>query len=87
MHCDTKTILDKIKSSVILVTDDCEVEYGNVGEIPAKVLNDDIIVTGIEARDSKVIPHLEKSGIDKNDLDVDWVKEDMERNGMEPSFF
>ena len=79
MHCDTKTILDKIKSSVILVTDDCEVEYGNVGEIPAEVLNDDIIVAGIEARDSKVILHLEKSGIDKNDLDVDWVKEDMER--------
>ena len=84
MHCDTKTILDKIKSSVILVTDDCEVEYGNVGEIPAEVLNDDIIVAGIEAR---VILHLEKSGIDKNDLDVDWVKEDMERTGMEPSFF
>ena len=57
MHCDTKTILDKIKSSVILVTDDCEVEYGNVGEIPAEVLNDDIIVAGIEARDSKVILH------------------------------
>ena len=87
MHCDTKTILDKIKSSVILVTDDCEVEYGNVGEIPAEVLNDDIIVAGIEARDSKVILHLEKSGIDKNDLDVDWVKEDMERTGMKPSFF
>lgn len=87
MHCDTKTILDKIKSSVILVTDDCEVEYGNVGEIPTEVLNDDIIVAGIEARDSKVILHLEKSGIDKNDLDVAWVKEDMERTGMEPSFF
>ena len=85
MHCDTKTILDKVKSSVILVTDDCEVE--NIGGIPAEALSDDVIVVGIEARDNKVILRLKKSGIEKNDLDVDWVKEDMERTGMEPSFF
>lgn len=46
-----------------------------------------MIVVGIEARDNKVILRLKKSGIEKNDLDVDWVKEDMERTGMEPSFF
>ena len=43
MHCDTKTILDKVKSSVILVTDDCEVEYENIGGIPAEALR-----TGME---------------------------------------
>ena len=56
MHCDTKTILDKVKSSVILVTDDCEVEYENIGGIPAEALSDDVIVVGNEARDNKVIP-------------------------------
>ena len=71
MHCDTKTILDKVKSSVILVTDDCEVEYENIGGIPAEALSDDVIVVGIEARDNKVILRLKKSGIEKNDLDVD----------------
>lgn len=60
MHCDTKTILDKIKSSVILVTDDCEVEYENIREIPGEALNDDMIVVGIEARDNKVILHLKR---------------------------
>lgn len=87
MHCDTKTILDKVNSSVILVMDNCEVEYENIGEIPAEALSDDVIVVGIEARDNKVILRLKKTGIEKNDLDIDWVKEDMERTGMEPSFF
>ena len=87
MHCDTKTILDKVKSSVILVTDDCEVEYENIGGIPAEALSDDVIVVGIEARDNKVILRLKKSGIEKNDLDVDWVKEDMESTVMEPRLF
>ena len=65
MHCDTKTILDKVKSFVILVTDNCEVEYENIGEIPAEALGDDVIVVGIEARDNKVILRLKKTGIEK----------------------
>lgn len=65
MHCDTKTILDKVKSSVIVVTDEREVEYENIGEIPAEVLSDDVIVVGIEARDKKVLLRLEKIGIEK----------------------
>ena len=61
MHCDTKTILDKVKSSVILVTDDCEVEYENIGGIPAEALSDDVIVVGIELEITKLFFGLKKS--------------------------
>lgn len=34
MHYETKSILDKIKGSIILVTEEGEQEYANIDAIP-----------------------------------------------------
>lgn len=75
MHYETKSILDKIKGSIILATEEGEQEFTNIDAIPENLLDAEMIVSAIEARDSK------------NDLNSDWVKEEVGRTGVEPGFF
>ena len=87
MHYETKSILDKIKGSIILATEEGEQEYVNIDAIPENLLDAEMIVSAIEARDSKIVLYLKKNEIDKNDLNSDWVKEEVGRTGVEPGFF
>lgn len=87
MHYETKAILDKIKGSIILATEEGEQEYVNIDAIPENLLDAEMIVSAIEARDSKIVLYLKKNEIVKNDLNSDWVKEEVGRTGVEPGFF
>ena len=87
MHYETKSILDKIKGSIILATEEGEQEYVNIEAIPENLLDAEMIVSAIEARDSKIVLYLKKNEIVKNDLNSDWVKEEVGRTGVEPGFF
>lgn len=87
MHYETKSILDKIKGSIILATEEGEQEYVNIDAIPENLLDAEMIVSAIEARDSKIFLYLKKNEIVKNDLNSDWVKEEVGRTGVEPGFF
>ena len=87
MHYETKSILDKIKGSIILATEEGEQEYVNIDAIPENQLDAEMIVSAIEARDSKIVLYLKKNEIVKNDLNSDWVKEEVGRTGVEPGFF
>lgn len=87
MHYETKSILDKIKGSIILATEEGEQEYVNIDAIPENLLDAEMIVSAIEARDSKTVLYLKKNEIVKNDLNSDWVKEEVGRTGVEPGFF
>lgn len=87
MHYETKSILDKIKGSIILATEEGEQEYVNIDAIPENLLDAEMIVSAIEARDSKIVLYLKKNEIVKNDLNSDWVKEEVGRTGVEPCFF
>lgn len=87
MHYETKSILDKIKGSIILATEEGEQEYVNIDAIPENLLDVEMIVSAIEARDSKIVLYLKKNEIVKNDLNSDWVKEEVGRTGVEPGFF
>ena len=87
MHYETKSILDKIKGSIILATEEGEQEYVNIDAIPESLLDAEMIVSAIEARDSKIVLYLKKNEIVKNDLNSDWVKEEVGRTGVEPGFF
>ena len=87
MHYETKSILDKIKGSSILATEEGEQEYVNIDAIPENLLDAEMIVSAIEARDSKIVLYLKKNEIVKNDLNSDWVKEEVGRTGVEPGFF
>ena len=87
MHYETKSILDKIKGSIILATEEGEQEYVNIDSIPDNLFDSDMIVSAIEARDSKIVLYLKKNEIVKNDLNSDWVKEEVGRTGVEPGFF
>lgn len=87
MHYETKSILDKIKGSIILVTEEGEQEYVNIDAIPENLLDAEMIVSAIEARDSKIVLYFKKNEIVKNDLNSDWVKEEVGRTGVEPGFF
>ena len=87
MHYETKSILDKIKGSIILATEEGEQEYVNIDAIPENLLDAEMIVSAIEARDSKIVLYLNKYEIVKNDLNSDWVKEEVGRTGVEPGFF
>ena len=87
MQYETKSILDKIKGSIILATEEGEQEYVNIDAIPENLLDAEMIVSAIEARDSKIVLYLKKNEIVKNDLNSDWVKEEVGRTGVEPGFF
>ena len=87
MHYETKSILDKIKGSIILATEEGEQEYVNIDAIPENLLDAEMIVSAIEARESKIVLYLKKNEIVKNDLNSDWVKEEVGRTGVEPGFF
>ena len=87
MHYETKSILDKIKGSIILATEEGEQEYVNIDAIPENLLDAEMIVSAIEARDSKIVLYLKKNEIVKNELNSDWVKEEVGRTGVEPGFF
>ena len=87
MHYETKSILDKIKGSIILATEEGEQEYVNIDAIPENLLDAEMIVSAIEARDSKIVLYLKKNEIVRNDLNSDWVKEEVGRTGVEPGFF
>ena len=87
MHYETKSILDKIKGSIILATEEGEQEYVNIDAIPENLLDAEMIVSAIEATDSKIVLYLKKNEIVKNDLNSDWVKEEVGRTGVEPGFF
>lgn len=87
MHYETKSVLDKIKGSIILATEEGEQEYVNIDAIPENLLDAEMIVSAIEARDSKIVLYLKKNEIVKNDLNSDWVKEEVGRTGVEPGFF
>ena len=87
MHYETKAILDKIKGSIILATEEGEQEYVNIDAIPENLLDAEMIVSAIEARDSKIVLYLKKNEIVKNDLNADRVKEEVGRTGVEPGFF
>ena len=87
MHYETKSILDKIKGSIILATEEGEQEYVNIDAIPENLLDAEMIVSAIEARGSKIVLYLKKNEIVKNDLNSDWVKEEVGRTGVEPGFF
>ncbi|WP_373119608.1 hypothetical protein [Ruminococcus sp. Marseille-P328] len=87
MHYETKSILDKIKGSIILATEEGEQEYVNIDAIPENLLDAEMIVSAIEARDSKIVLYFKKNEIVKNDLNSDWVKEEVGRTGVEPGFF
>ena len=87
MHYETKSILDKIKGSIILATEEGEQEYVNIDAIPENLLDAEMIVSAIEARDSKIVLYLKKNERVKNDLNSDWVKEEVGRTGVEPGFF
>ena len=87
MHYETKSILDKIKGSIILATEEGEQEYVNIDAIPENLLDAEMIVSAIQARDSKIVLYLKKNEIVKNDLNSDWVKEEVGRTGVEPGFF
>lgn len=87
MHYETKSILDKIKGSIILATEEGEQEYVNIDASPENLLDAEMIVSAIEARDSKIVLYLKKNEIVKNDLNSDWVKEEVGRTGVEPGFF
>ena len=76
--------LDKV---IILATEEGEQEYANVDAIPENLLDAEMIVSAIEARDSKIVLYLKKNEIVKNDLNADWVKEEVGRTGVEPGFF
>lgn len=87
MHYETKSILDKIKGSIILATEEGEQEFTNIDAIPENLLDAEMIVSAIEARDSKIVLYFKKNEIVKNDLNSDWVKEEVGRTGVEPGFF
>ena len=87
MHYETKSILDKIKGSIILATEEGEQEYVNIDAIPENLLDAEMIVSAIEARDSKIVLYLKKNEIVKNDLNSDWEKEEVGITGVEPCFF
>ena len=55
MHYETKAILDKIKGSIILATEEGEQEYVNIDAIPENLLDAEMTVSAIEARDSKIV--------------------------------
>lgn len=65
MHYETKSILDKIKGSIILVTEEGEQEYANIDAIPESLLDAEMIVSVIEARDYKIVLYLKKNEIVK----------------------
>ena len=67
-----------------MATEEGEQEYANIDAIPENLLDAEMIVS---ARDSKIVFYLKKNEIVKNDLNADWVKEDVGRTGVEPGFF
>ena len=69
-----------------MATEEGEQEYVNIDAIPENLLDAEMIVSAIEARDSKIVLYLKKNEIVKNDLNADWVKEEVGRTGVEPGF-
>ena len=58
-----------------------------VQSVSTHLLDAEMIVSAIEARDSKIVLYLKKNEIVKNDLNAEWVKEEVERTGVELGFF
>lgn len=82
----TSEIVKAIRGTVICEAENMETEYPDVTMIPENLLKE-MVVTFVEARDSKVVLHFVKDTVIKNDLNADWVKEYIEKTGVEPSFF
>lgn len=57
MHYETKSILYKIKGSIIMATEEGKQEYTNAETIPGNLLEAEMIVSAIEARDKKLVLH------------------------------
>lgn len=87
MRYDTRVILDKIESSIVLSAKDGEYEYESIAAIPTELWDAEMVIVAIEARENKIILHLDKNRMERNSLGTDWVTEDLERTGKEPSFF
>ena len=51
-----------------MATEEGEQEYANIDAIPENLLDAEMIVSAIEARDSKIVLYLKKNEIVKNDL-------------------
>lgn len=48
MHYETKSILDKIKGSIILATEEGEQEYAKVDAIPENLLDAEMIIRELQ---------------------------------------
>lgn len=84
--------IDEILSSiqgviVVCDIDGSEKEYGNVEKIKEKMEREHKNIVFIMARDNKIVLTLQKDETILNDLNAPWVKDYMEKEGTEPSFF
>lgn len=55
--------------------------------IPKDISGEQMIITSICAKDNKIVLYFEKNPVIKNDLNADWVKEQVKTTGTEPGFF
>lgn len=86
MNSEVKNILNLITGTVTCVLNDNKDTFASGQEAQEK-LDGKYIIKAIYAEDNAVFLVLEKDEAIANDMNADWVKEHIEKYGVEPNLF
>lgn len=86
MNCELKNVLSLIAGTVTCVVNGNRESFAS-GKKALENLDGKYIIKSIYAEDSTVFVVLEKDETVANDMDADWVKEHIEKYGVEPNLF
>ena len=76
-----------MKGKIVCDLEGRATEYADPALIPGNYFSEEMDIKGIELKDNKIVVHLIYLHVMKNDLNEDWVKDYINENGREPSFF
>ncbi len=80
-------IIRRMKGKIVCDLEGRATEYDDPALIPGNYFSEEMDIKGIELKDNKIVVHLIYLHVMKNDLNEDWVKDYINENGREPSFF
>lgn len=86
MNCGLKKILSLIAGTVTCVINGDNKTFAT-GQEALQKLDEKHIIKSIYAEGGAVFLVLEEDGAIANDIDADWVKEHIEKYGVEPNLF
>lgn len=86
MNCELKNVLSLIAGNVTCVLNGNKDTFAS-GKEALENLDGKYIIRSIYAEDNAVFLVLERDEATDNDMNADWVKEHIEKYGVEPSLF